>query len=173
MEPARAHRLCLPLPFQQQLLVDLRAAARDVAPLAVGVLDEGLLVGRVGVTLTEAERPVRHLGHQDVREGRLLEARAVVRLYLRRAGVVPALLDGLGSWSSSYPRKQFFGNSPPCQGHNIYSYCTNHRQPAGQPAACNLNLRSHDSAAEFSRSCVERRSNSGWRRGCWRSRSCY
>ena len=21
--------------------------------------------------------------------------------------------------------------------------------------------------------CVERRSNSGWRRGCWRSRSCY
>mgnify|MGYP001317237130 CR=1 FL=1 len=31
---------------------------------------------------------------------------------------------------------------------------TNHRQPAGQPAACNLNLRSHDSAAEFSRSVL-------------------
>jgi hypothetical protein len=48
-------------------------------------------------------------------------------------------------------KKQFFG-AIVLHARAITS--TNHRQPAGQPAACNLNLRSHDSTAEFSRSVL-------------------
>eukprot|EP01047_Picozoa_sp_COSAG01_P059553 COSAG01_NODE_7167_length_3322_cov_2.671114_3_plen_108_part_00 len=58
--PARPRRLRFELGLRQRATLGFQDAAGDVAPLAVGVFDEGHLVGRVRVGLDKGELPVLH-----------------------------------------------------------------------------------------------------------------